>query len=567
MSDATLFDLEEPIPEGWPDRRRMLLSYAYAERMTAEDFAELSSADLIIDSGAFTALNSGTPVDHDAYLDWLTGHASSCRFAFSLDVIGDWRASLQNYLYGRDRLGDAVRLVPTWHIGSPWEALHELCELTDYVGIGGAVPFARTPALLFKLARQAHEIAASHGTRLHGLGITGRRVMFHLPWASVDSSSWNMFGRFSAFQLAESNGRLTPVVYGTGDPLTPELAQLTRQYGLDPTRMHEPGYGSSSKGWESTEYNLQLRFTNRVATARSFMYAEAVKRSKHPDSDFRLYLACDASDNRELRMVRAAHRLGNPWTVPTTTTTQKGVTLMNTESSGTGSNLAVITFSGGMDSTTLATRYHRLGYDLLLLSVDYGQRHATELEHAAAVAERLEAEHLVVDARGIGALLSGSALTDSVDVPEGHYTAETMTATVVPNRNAILANIAVGVAVARRAELVALGVHSGDHAIYPDCRPEFVTALRGLVHAATEGLHTPRIEAPFLNISKAEIAELAGQIGAPLELSWSCYRGGERHCGRCGTCVERAEAFALAGLDDPTDYEDAEFWRSATSAA
>lgn len=218
--------------------------------------------------------------------------------------------------------------------------------------------------------------------------------------------------------------------------------------------------------------------------------------------------------------------------------------------------LAVIVFSGGMDSTTLAAHYHQHGYRLLLLSFNYGQRHVRELQAARAVAGHYLAEHYVIDLTQLAGLMPGSALTDpNVPVPEGHYAAPTMKATVVPNRNAIMANLAVGIASAYKAELVALGIHAGDHAVYPDCRPEFLDALRVCVDKALEGHHVPRVEAPFVNDSKTTIAEYGGRLRVPYELTWSCYVGGEVHCGRCGTCVERREAFTDAGVTDPTAYE------------
>ena len=217
----------------------------------------------------------------------------------------------------------------------------------------------------------------------------------------------------------------------------------------------------------------------------------------------------------------------------------------------------IVVTSGGMDSTTLLAYYHKRQHQVTALSINYGQRHVRELDAAAQVAAHYGVEHLVIDVPTLGRALSGSALTDAtVDVPLGHYAEQSMRATVVPNRNAILANIAVGVAVARKADVVAIGVHAGDHYIYPDCRPAFVDQLNALVAVATEGFHTPRIEAPFVNATKTEIAALGAALGAPLHLSWSCYQGGDVHCGACGTCYERREAFRDAGVTDPTVYAD-----------
>ncbi|WP_309317416.1 7-cyano-7-deazaguanine synthase QueC [Streptomyces salinarius] len=221
--------------------------------------------------------------------------------------------------------------------------------------------------------------------------------------------------------------------------------------------------------------------------------------------------------------------------------------------------LAALAFSGGMDSTTLAAHYHGLGYDLLLLSFNYGQRHLREIAAAQTIAAHYGAEHHVVDLDGLGALMPGSALTDgTVDVPEGHYAEASMRATVVPNRNAIMANIAAGIASARGALVVALGIHAGDHAVYPDCRPAFLEALQRSVTAALDGFPTPTVEAPFLHLTKTDIARAGVRLDAPVALSWSCYKGGAFHCGRCGTCVERHEAFVDAGLVDPTRYEVAD---------
>jgi 7-cyano-7-deazaguanine synthase len=225
-----------------------------------------------------------------------------------------------------------------------------------------------------------------------------------------------------------------------------------------------------------------------------------------------------------------------------------------------GAATAVAVVSGGLDSAVLAYHLRADGWELRLLSFDYGQRHARELDFARRLATHLGARHDTVDVRSAGALLSGSALTDDeVEVPEGHYTDETMRTTVVPNRNAIFVSVAVGVAVAEGADAVGLGVHAGDHPIYPDCRPEFVAAAERLALVANEGFLTGdfRVVTPFLHWSKADIVRRGAELGVPFADTWSCYRGGARHCGRCGTCVERHEAFELARIPDPTDYEPA----------
>lgn len=209
-----------------------------------------------------------------------------------------------------------------------------------------------------------------------------------------------------------------------------------------------------------------------------------------------------------------------------------------------------------MDSVTLAYLLAREGYEPHLVAVDYGQRHVKELEYAGLCADRLGAGFDVVDLRSVGRMLGGSALTDDVAVPHGHYAASNMAVTVVPNRNAIMLSVAYGVAVAEEAAVVAAAVHAGDHYVYPDCRPEFVEAFEAMQRRAVEGFGDPslRLYAPFVHKTKADIVEVGASLGVPYADTWSCYEGGEVHCGRCGTCTERKEAFELAGVPDPTVY-------------
>ncbi|MCB0996862.1 MAG: 7-cyano-7-deazaguanine synthase QueC [Acidimicrobiales bacterium] len=214
--------------------------------------------------------------------------------------------------------------------------------------------------------------------------------------------------------------------------------------------------------------------------------------------------------------------------------------------------------SGGLDSVTLAHHLADAGHRLELMSFDYGQRHRRELELAAACAARLDAPHHEVDLTSLAALLAGSSLTSvDVDVPDGHYAEENMSVTVVPNRNAIMISIAAGYAVNVGADAVAVGVHGGDHFVYPDCRPGFVRAIDTALFLANEG-YAPAgfaVRAPFVHWSKADIVREGARLGVPWTQTWSCYKGGHAHCGTCGTCVERKEAFVLAGVTDPTDYE------------
>src|SRR5918998_3407662 len=176
---------------------------------------------------------------------------------------------------------------------------------------------------------------------------------------------------------------------------------------------------------------------------------------------------------------------------------------------------AIAIVSGGMDSVTLAYLLDSEGYELHLLSVDYGQRHRKEITYAERCAERLGASFDVVDISGVGRLLSGSALTDDIDVPHGHYAEETMAITVVPNRNAIMFSIAYGVAVARSAQVVAAAMHAGDHYVYPDCRPQFIEAFDAMQQRAVEGFGDPGLHlyAPFIHKTKAQIVEVGASLG------------------------------------------------------
>lgn len=219
---------------------------------------------------------------------------------------------------------------------------------------------------------------------------------------------------------------------------------------------------------------------------------------------------------------------------------------------------AVIVLSGGMDSTTALYQARADGYDCYAISFNYGQRHKKELDFAKKVCEREKVPHEIVDLSNITKLISNSSLTGDIDVPEGHYAQENMKLTVVPNRNMIMYAIAIGYAVNIKARAIYVGVHSGDHFIYPDCRHQFIEALDLAAHLGNEGFTEEgfRVVAPFSHITKDGIVTIGSKLGVPYELTWSCYKGNDRHCGKCGTCVERKEAFQIAGITDPTEYTD-----------
>lgn len=208
----------------------------------------------------------------------------------------------------------------------------------------------------------------------------------------------------------------------------------------------------------------------------------------------------------------------------------------------------IVVLSGGLDSTTaLAVALKGCRELPVAIFFDYGQRHLDrELAAARDVAEHYGIELRVVPTRGI---MSGSSLTDADKrVPREGYDEESMASTVVQGRNLLFA--AVAIAASAEGGRVWLGVHGGDHHLYPDCRPEFWEGLTLLAQTA----YATQIVTPFLHLSKSDIASRGADLDAPLHLTYSCYEGGEEHCGECGTCHERREAFSLAGIPDPTEY-------------
>ncbi len=218
-----------------------------------------------------------------------------------------------------------------------------------------------------------------------------------------------------------------------------------------------------------------------------------------------------------------------------------------------GAEKVVVIYSGGMDSFTVLNRALKDGKEVYALSFDYGQRHVKELECASTVCKSLNIKHKVIDISAINQLLAGSSLTDDIEIPEGHYEAENMKSTIVPNRNMILLSLAVGYAVSVEAAQVYYGAHSGDHAIYPDCRPEFVQKMNDVCQIAN--YESVEIFSPYLDVNKTAILTDGLSMGLDYSNTWTCYNGREKACGKCGACQERLEAFNDNNVTDPIEYE------------
>lgn len=213
---------------------------------------------------------------------------------------------------------------------------------------------------------------------------------------------------------------------------------------------------------------------------------------------------------------------------------------------------SVIVVSGGMDSITLL--YDKKEEIALAVTFDYGSKHnAREIAWAKVHCGRLGIRHIVIKLDFMQKYFTSSLLEGGDEIPEGHYADENMKSTVVPFRNGIMLSVAAGIAESNGLKKILIANHGGDHTIYPDCRPEFIGSMdRAIANGTYEDV---RIDAPYTNITKADIAKIGKRLGIDYSETWSCYKGGERHCGKCGTCIERKEAMALAGIDDRTEYE------------
>lgn len=214
---------------------------------------------------------------------------------------------------------------------------------------------------------------------------------------------------------------------------------------------------------------------------------------------------------------------------------------------------SAIILSGGMDSVTLL--YDKKDDIALAITFNYGSNHAQkEIECAKYHCKALGVKHIIIPLQFMKQYFNSSLLQGADAIPEGHYADENMKSTVVPFRNGIMLAIACGIAESNGLHKVLIANHCGDHAIYPDCREEFINAMSNAMSNGT--YENVCIDAPYTNITKGDIAKRGKELGIDYSKTWSCYKGGKKHCGKCGTCVERKEAMQYAGIEDKTEYEN-----------
>lgn len=289
----------------WPDRPRVLVSYPYAKTLNADAWSALSRFDLILDSGAYTAARSGTPIDRDAFTAFAAEHRDRFRFTFTLDVIGDPTASFRNFQWQAQQ-APHVPWVPTWHVTSPIRELERLCDMAPArVSFGGAVGWSRPR--LGRVIVPAHRVTQAHGIPVHGLGMTGE-VAALFPWASVDSAAWTIPQRRPHCYLCRRDGTMKSITYG--QPTPPKTLDLVAKYGGESRRISDYGFSSAKHVGKATA-NRRIRWAV-TAACRSYMWMETCKRERDT-SDFRIYLAATGPDPR----IMAAWELGPPWATTT----------------------------------------------------------------------------------------------------------------------------------------------------------------------------------------------------------------------------------------------------------
>lgn len=216
-----------------------------------------------------------------------------------------------------------------------------------------------------------------------------------------------------------------------------------------------------------------------------------------------------------------------------------------------GGRQGLIVLSGGMDSTTLLYEYQE--HIAMAVTFDYGAKHAgREIPWAKHHCERLGIKHLLIPLAFMNEYFRSDLLTSGGEIALGSYSEENIKSTVVPFRNGIMLSIAAGLAESHDLDTIYIANHFGDHSLYPDCRASFITPMQQAVTAGTS--NGVSILAPYTSIDKGAIARIGKRLGLDYSETWSCYQGGELHCGVCSTCIERREAMLTAGISDPTEY-------------
>lgn len=215
-------------------------------------------------------------------------------------------------------------------------------------------------------------------------------------------------------------------------------------------------------------------------------------------------------------------------------------------------NRVVLILSGGMDSTTLLYDLVQQGKEVNALTYDYGQKHKKEILMAEKTCKKLTIRHKIVNLAILNEVAPSALTREDWEIPEGHYSEPNMKQTVVPNRNMVMISIAVAYAIGLKAKEVYYAAHSGDHAIYPDCRKEFVDALKSAIELCD--WDKVELKAPYLDLDKGDIVLRGKELGVDYSLTWTCYKGEDKACGKCGSCVERLEAFQKARIQDPLPY-------------
>ena len=219
-------------------------------------------------------------------------------------------------------------------------------------------------------------------------------------------------------------------------------------------------------------------------------------------------------------------------------------------------NRVILIASGGLDSTTLMHRLLHEKKEIFALTFDYGQKHSKEIDFARKNCKKFDIPHKIISLKELtqAGLFGNSSLTSDREIPEGYYADENMISTVVPNRNMIMLSMALAYGISINAQEIYYGAHAGDHVIYPDCRPSFVEAMQQVARLCH---YWPiEIKTPYLHVAKGDIVKEGLQLNVNYSMTWTCYKGGEYACGKCGSCTERLEAFKVNGITDPIKYQD-----------